>query len=284
MPIKLVDALAEMLDGWHQDLQPAWQPIFESLDLGFDSIDPDLELLSHEPIFPARKNAKQLGAPDGAHLFRAFDELAPSDVRCILLGQDPYPCMTFSTGRAFDIGSYRSWRDLDNMFTHSMRSLMQCVCAERAKRPDLATDTGQWPVVLQMIENGDISLGDPPQLAQTWVNQGVLLLNASLTISRFDVSGDPHQTRGHALLWRPFMVRLLQRLLHDRDDPPPVVLFGDAAKATFKASFPERSAMIRDCVFETEHPAAGDRFLAKGNPFSICNELLAGQQADSIKW
>lgn len=282
MPINLVDALSEMLEGWSDDLNPSWREVFDGVTLGFDDVDPNLELLVYEPIFPGRRNFRHLGAAEGAHLLHAFDDIDPEDVRCIMLGQDPYPCMAFSTGRAFDIGSYGQWRELSNMFTHSMRSLTQCICAERAGLAELAASTAQWQQTLAAIESSEITLQDPPRLAQTWVDQGVLLLNASLTISRFQVSGDPHQTRGHTPLWRPFMIRVLRHLLKDKEKPPVVILFGDAAKATYAATstLPPNS----DNVVATEHPAAGDGFLANGNPLSQCNAILAARGEEPIKW
>ena len=284
--MRLNDALSEMLEGWFEDLNPAWREVFEGVELGIDDVDADLQLLSHEPIFPSRRQFRHLGAPDGAHMLRAFDDVEPESVRAIMLGQDPYPCMAFSTGRAFDIGSYASWRDLEHMFTHSMRSLTQCVCAERAGRPELAKSTGAWPDTLTAIESSEFDLETPPLLAQTWVDQGVLLLNSSLTISRFAVSGDPHQTQGHLLLWRPFMVRLLQRLMLESQDRPVIILFGDAAKATVSAAIADltTSDWIENSVIETEHPAAGDHFLEKGNPLSQCNALLAARGEQPIVW
>ena len=284
--MRLNDALSEMLEGWLEDLSPAWREVFEGVELGIDDVDADLQLLSHEPIFPSRRQFRHLGAPDGAHMLRAFDDIEPKSVRAIMLGQDPYPCMAFSTGRAFDIGSYGSWRDLESMFTHSMRSLTQCVCAERAGRPELAKSTSEWSDTLTAIESSEFDLEAPPMLAQTWVDQGVLLLNSSLTISRFAVSGDPHQTRGHLLLWRPFMLRLLRRLMLERQDRPVAILFGDAAKTTFSAAIPDlaRSDLTENSVVETEHPAAGDNFLEKGNPLSQCNALLAARGEQPIVW
>ncbi len=284
--MRLKHALSEMLDGWLEDLSPAWREVFEGVELGIDDVDADLQLRSHEPIFPSRRQFRHLGAPDGAHMLRAFDDIEPESVRCIMLGQDPYPSMAFSTGRAFDIGNYGSWRDLECMFTHSMRSLTQCVCAERAGRPELAESTSEWSDTLRAIESSEFDLEAPPSLAQTWVDQGVLLLNSSLTISRFAVSGDPHQTQGHLLLWRPFMVRLLRRLMLERQDRPVIILFGEAAKTTFSAAIPDlaRSDWEANGVVETEHPAAGDNFLEKANPLSQCNALLAARGDQPIVW
>ena len=58
-------------------------------------------------------------------MFRAFDGIAPEDVRCVILGQDPYPCPAFATGRAFEAGNVARWRELDKMFSPSVRAVVQ---------------------------------------------------------------------------------------------------------------------------------------------------------------
>lgn len=78
------------------------------------------------------------------------------------------------------------------------------------------------------------------------------------------------------------MIRLLCHLLQDRENPPVVILFGDAAKATFGAA--STSTLISDSVVATEHPAAGDGFLANGNPLSQCNAILMARGEKPIKW
>lgn len=286
MTIPLADALAEMLDGWIDDLDPLWREVFKDTELGFNRIDPALELHPHEPIFPGRKVHAHLDAPIGAHIFRAFDDLTPADVRCVLLGQDPYPSISFSTGRAFEIGNYGSWRDLETMFTHSMRSFTQCVYAERSGNPELATSTLNWPEVLAAIESPESSFELPTELAQRWVGQGVLLVNSSLTISRFAVAGDPHQTAGHMPLWRPLVTRLLCHLIQDQPIAPIVGLFGDVAKSAYEdavGQLADPSAATSSTVV-TEHPAAGDKFLANGNPFTECNAILLARGEEPIDW
>lgn len=286
MPICLTDALSEMLDGWLHDLDPSWREVFKNTALSFENVDPKLNLYPHEPIFPARKSRSHLGAPDGAHIFRAFDDIRPSDVRCVLLGQDPYPCTAFSTGRAFEVGGYGSWRELETMFTHSMRSFIQCVCAERFQRPELARSTSNWSDVIEAIESAELNIESPTNLVQRWVDQGVLLVNTSLTISRFEVAGDPHQLRGHLPLWRPFVVRLLRYLLADRSKPPVIVLFGEVAMSAYQdaiSGFAEPSVMEANRV-ATKHPAAGDEFLNIGNPLTQCNSILVARGEDPIDW
>ena len=85
------------------------------------------------------------GEPNGAHMLRAFDGIRPEEVRCVLLGQDPYPCPAFSTGRAFEAGNTGTWRELDKMFSRSVRAFMMQIAAARTGNTELVSTFGQWP-------------------------------------------------------------------------------------------------------------------------------------------
>src|SRR5262245_3341445 len=99
MNLALREAMQDILAGWRQDLDSAWRPVVEDCELGFAAIDPALALEAWEPVFPARRGRIFPGAPRKAHIFHAFDGIGPSDVRVVVLGQDPYPCPAFATGR-----------------------------------------------------------------------------------------------------------------------------------------------------------------------------------------
>ena len=117
MAIRLVDALLEILADWQSDLPGPWREAIGDTQLGFDACDPSLTLEPWEPVFPVRRGKTFPGAPPGAHIFRAFDAIDPGDVRCVILGQDPYPAPDFATGRAFECGNVAAWRELDKMFS-----------------------------------------------------------------------------------------------------------------------------------------------------------------------
>ncbi len=284
MPMRLRDALEETLEGWRDDVDPAWRPVFADVSLGFDDVDPGLTLEPWEPIFPARRHKVFPGAPKGAHMLRAFDGIAPDAVRCVILGQDPYPSPDFATGRAFEAGVAR-WRELEKMFSASVRTFMQQLCAERTGRPDLASDIGQWPRVLAGIEDGSIALEAPRALMDGWVAQGVVPLNSALTLSRFAVEVDPHQSRGHLPLWRPLMLRAL-RFLIERGTPVVVIGYGRIALELLRAVGIVEVANAAGVValIAREHPAAGNAVLALPNPFTLCNALLRERGAEPIRW
>ena len=284
MPMRLLDALRETLDGWIEDVDPAWRPVFREVTLGFAEVDPALMIEPWEPIFPARRHKIFPGAPKGAHMLRAFDGLDPASVRCIILGQDPYPSADFATGRAFEAGIGR-WRELEKMFSHSVRTFMQQLCAARTGRADLATDIDQWPRVIAAIEDGTIALETPRALMDGWVAQGVLALNSALTLSRFAVELDPHQSRGHLPLWRPLLLRTLAFLAAQKR-PIVFIAYGriaiEALHAAGIADLARAPGPI--ALIEREHPAAGNAVLALPNPFALCNDLLRGRSAEPIRW
>jgi uracil-DNA glycosylase len=283
MPVSLRRALEEILAGWQDDLPTPWRAVGERTKLAFEDVDPDLKLEYWEPVFPVRRGKTFPGMPGGAHILRAFDGIAPEDVRCVILGQDPYPAPDFATGRAFEAGNVASWRELDKMFSKSVRAFIQQIVAVRSGDGAYARSFADWPGTLNAIEAGAVDLEPPSRLAQRWVDCGVLLLNASLTLSRFRIDVDPHQAHGHLPLWRPWMIAVL-RMLFDRGGPLVVIAFGDAAADTLRlAGGVERRGAGCAIIFR-EHPARADVVLAQPNPFALCNASLEAMGAKPIAW
>jgi uracil-DNA glycosylase len=284
----LGQTMREILAGWQGDLDPAWQPVVDGGELGYDAIDPALTLEAWEPVFPARRGRRFPGAPEHAHIFRAFDGIAPDAVRVVVLGQDPYPCPAFATGRAFEAGNVAWWRELEKMFSVSVRCYMQLVAAARTGDPAYAASTAAWPRVRGEIEAGRLALEPPAEIADRWVRQGVLLINSALTLSRFKVEGDPHQLRGHLPLWRPFIRRVLTHLA-GRGSPTVFIGFGgQAADALSEAGIAETPVGDQAggwiaCILR-EHPAAGDALLRRENPFLLANRHLERMGARPVSW
>jgi len=282
MPVRLVEAMREMLAGWSDDLAPAWSPVLSAVQLGFDDVDPALMLEPWEPIFPARRGKVFPGAPKAAHLLRAFDGIAPADVRCVVLGQDPYPEPGFATGRAFEAGNLAAWRELDKMFSKSIRAYTQLILAARTGDLSLARSFEEWPRVLAGIENGTLEIEAPCALANRWIASGVLLLNSSLTLSRFKVDVDPHQSGGHLPLWRPLVQAVLEHLKASTK-PAVFIAFGEAAidnlrRAGLTDPPAPHAAILR------EHPAFADKVLPLENPFILCNRHLEAMGATPVAW
>jgi uracil-DNA glycosylase len=276
--------MVNILAGWREDLDPAWRDLVADAELGYDRVDQSLVLEPWEPVFPARRGRTYPGAPKGAHIFRAFDGIAPDDVRVVILGQDPYPCAAFATGRAFEAGNVAHWRELEKMFSTSVRTFMQLVVAARTGDPSYAGSTDDWRRLIDGIEDGRVDLEPADEIADRWVGEGVLLLNSSFTLSRFAVAGDPHQVHGHLPLWRPLVVAVL-RGIADRGKPVVFMTFGAQATDALReagvleaASWPNVAAVIR------EHPARAEAVLALENPFLACSRLLSAMGAKPVSW
>ncbi|MCY3820227.1 MAG: uracil-DNA glycosylase [Gammaproteobacteria bacterium] len=286
MTTQLKDALREVLVDWQSDLSSNWRSIVDEVELAFDDVDETLELHPWEPIFPSRRHFFLPGEPEGAHMLHAFDGLPPEAVRCVLIGQDPYPNIAFCTGRAFESGEHRSWRELDNMRSRSMRCLIQSVYAFRSGRVSHTLEVEGWPATLEAITALENGFPTPAELAQSWVDQGVLLLNASLTLTRFAVDGDPHQTCGHLPLWRPLMAHLLRYFANRSGQPVVFLLFGHAAQSVANASgiVDGTSVHRHPAIVVSPHPAEGNRFLEGSNPFVSCNSKLLAMDAAPIHW
>ena len=283
MAMPLRAALQDTLRGWREDIDPPWRAVVRTVSLAFDDVDPTLESEPWEPIFPARRGMVFPGAPAGAHMLRAFDGIAPGDVRCVILGQDPYPCPAFATGRAFEAGNVARWRELDKMISPSVRAFIQMILDARTGEARHAQGVAQWPATLAAIEQGAVDLEAPEALADRWVASGVLLLNSSLTLTRFLREGDPHQVQGHLPLWRPLMIRVLTHLA-ERGTPVVFLGFGDAAAETLRAAGLQGPDAGDERVILRPHPAAAQEVLAQENPFSLCNRRLRAMGAALVNW
>jgi uracil-DNA glycosylase len=283
MPVSLKHAMTEILAGWRDDLPPDWRALCGDVQLCFDEIDSDLQFDYWEPVFPVRRGRLFPGMPAGAHMLRAFDGISPHRVQCVILGQDPYPAPEFATGRAFEAGNVATWRELDKMFSKSVRAFIQQIVAARTGEPDYARSFEDWPKTLAAIEAGAVALESPSALAQRWVDDGVLLLNASLTLSRFKVEVDPHQARGHLPLWRPLIIEVL-RALAARSTPLVVIGFGDVAADTIRRAGVRDAQDARCLCILRDHPARADDVLALENPFLLCNDYLGAVGAKPIGW
>lgn len=110
MAVSLKTALAEFSDEWAVDLEEPWRALLGHVQLATEAVAAGLELEIWEPIVPARKGKHFPGMPPGTHCLQAFEGIAPEQVRCVILGQDPYPEHGFATGRTFEAGNLVTWR------------------------------------------------------------------------------------------------------------------------------------------------------------------------------
>ena len=116
-----------------------------------------------------------------------------ASAKIIILGQDPYPQPGAATGRAFEVGTLKSWNQpFKNIsLKNILRALYKAYTGEVIKFSQLKEKLdNEFPVL------------PPGKLFSHWEKQGVLLLNTSFTC-------EPGKPGSHQKLWEEFTSRLL---------------------------------------------------------------------------
>lgn len=180
--------------------------------------------------------------PPPKDIFRAFD-LAPFEkVKVVILGQDPYHGPNQANGLCFAVHEgIRTPPSLQNIFK------------------ELESDLGHV-----VDHNPDLS---------RWAKQGVLLLNATLTVEAGKAGS--HQHKG----WEEFTDAAIQALNDEREGLV-FILWGNYAKQ--KGS---RIDFGKHHIIESAHPSpfSADRFFGS-KPFSKANDYLKERGEVPIEW
>ncbi len=181
--------------------------------------------------------------PPGSLIFNAFD-LCPFDkVKVVIIGQDPYHEPGQAHGLCFSVNE-------GVPFPPSLRNIFK----------EISDDLGK-PVPV----SGDLT---------RWARQGVLLLNATLTV-RAGQAGS-HQGRG----WEEFTDAAIRELNSGRDGLV-FILWGGYAKK--KGAIIDRS---RHLVLSSAHPSplsAYNGFFGNHH-FSLANKWLTDHGQTPIEW
>lgn len=182
--------------------------------------------------------------PPGRLIFNAFNLCSFDSVKVVIIGQDPYHEAGQAMGLSFSV-------------------------------PDGVAMPPSLQNIFKEIQ-GDLGVGVPQSGNLTrWAEQGVLLLNATLTVRAHQAGS--HQRHG----WERFTDAAISRLSEGRDHLV-FILWGGYARS--KASLIDRS---RHLVLESVHPSplSANRGGWFGNHhFSRCNEYLAGHGMGPINW
>lgn len=182
--------------------------------------------------------------PPPKFIFRAFDLTPFEEVRVVILGQDPYHGPRQANGLCFAVEEgLRLPPSLQNIFKE-----IESEFGEKMK------NTG-----------GDLT---------RWAKQGVLLLNATLTV-RASLAGS-HQNKG----WEQFTDAAIKALSEEREGLV-FILWGNYARA--KGAHIDRTKHL---VLESPHPSpfsAHNGFFGNGH-FKKANEYLASRGKTPIDW
>ncbi len=195
-------------------------------------------------VFVKREYKNETIYPLPKNIFRAFDLCPFGKVKVVILGQDPYHGARQANGLAFAV-------DEGTAIPPSLQNVFK----------EITNDLGK-PLV---HAGGDLS---------RWARQGVLLLNATLTV-RAQNAGS-HQGHG----WELLTDAAVKTLSEEREHLV-FMLWGNYAKA--KGAHIDRSKHL---VLEAPHPSpfsAASGFFGC-NHFSKANDYLVAQGKTPIEW
>lgn len=180
--------------------------------------------------------------PPGSQIFRAFELTPVSDVKVVILGQDPYHGYGQAHGLSFSVPEgVPAPPSLKNIFK------------------EIESDLG-------------IRMSGYPNL-ENWARQGVLLLNAVLTVRNGEAAS--HSKIG----WEQFTDAVI-KYISDNCEGVVFLLWGNFARN--KSVLVDRS---RHHVLEAAHPSP----LARGaffgcRHFSKANAILSAQGKAPVNW
>ena len=181
--------------------------------------------------------------PKQEDVFRAFDYCSFEDLKVVIIGQDPYHGKGQANGLCFSVhDEIKHPPSLKNIFK------------------ELKEDIGKG-----IPESGDLS---------SWAKQGVLLLNATLTVREGEAGS--HQKQG----WEQFTDVVIQKISEEKKDVV-FLLWGKFAE--------NKGSIInveKHTLFKAPHPSplGSWRGWFGSKHFSKTNEILQKAQKTTIKW
>ncbi|WP_439133843.1 uracil-DNA glycosylase [Pseudomaricurvus sp.] len=224
------------MDSAKIQLEPSWLAV-----LGDEFQLPYMQTLK-QFLVQAKQSGKVI-FPAGGQIFNALNTTPFDAVKVVILGQDPYHGPGQAHGLSFSVPpGVKTPPSLRNIYKEIER---------------------------------DLGLPIPAHgCLQSWAEQGVLLLNATLTVEQAQAGS--HQKRG----WEQFTDRVVQSLSEQRSGLV-FLLWGSYAQK--KGRVIDRS---KHCVLESVHPSplsAHRGFLGCGH-FSSANHYLQQQGLAPIDW
>ncbi len=181
--------------------------------------------------------------PPGSKIFAAFDSCPFDDVKVVILGQDLYHGPGQANGLCFSVNP-----GID--IPPSLQNIFK----------EIHADTGA-----PIPADGDLT---------RWARQGVLLLNATLTVEAHQAGS--HQGKG----WETFTDHAIEALSRDRDNLV-FILWGSYAKS--KAPLIDKS---RHLVLTSPHPSplSAHRGFFGNHHFSLANDYLSRHGKTPVMW
>lgn len=210
------------------------------------TLEPEFEadyMRELQGFLATEKNLNKIVYPPESDWFRALELTSFEDVKVVILGQDPYHGEGQAHGLAFSV-------PLDVKIPPSLFNIYKELKA-------------------------DLDISPPPHgNLEHWAKQGVLLLNAVLTVE----AGKAGSHQGHG--WEKFTDAIIRKL-DNQQRPLVFILWGKYAQD--KAGYIDRK---RHLVLASAHPSplsAHTGFFGS-KPFSQTNTFLRSKGLAEIDW
>lgn len=216
-------------------IHPSWLPLLQP---EFDK--PYFESLIQ---FVKQEYATTTCYPPGSLIFNAFNQCPFENVKVVLIGQDPYHEPGQAHGLCFSVN--------DGVpFPPSLNNIFK----------EINTDLGK-----EIPASGNLI---------RWANQGVLLLNATLTVRAHQAGS--HQKHG----WEEFTDSVI-KTISDNKENVVFILWGSYAQS--KAQLIDAR---RHCILRSAHPSplSAYRGFFGNHHFSVCNGYLRQHGLTEIDW
>ncbi len=217
------------------EIEPSWK---EQLQTEFDK-----PYFAQLAAFVKQEYATHSVYPPGKLIFNAFNQCPFNKVKVVLIGQDPYHEPGQAQGLCFSVNEGVTFPpSLNNIFK------------------EIESDIGT-PVP----KSGDLT---------RWAKQGVLLLNATLTVREHEAGS--HQKHG----WEEFTDAVI-RTLSEKCENLVFILWGSYAQG--------KSSLIdskKHCILRSAHPSplSAYRGFFGNHHFSLTNDYLRSKGIEEIKW
>lgn len=181
--------------------------------------------------------------PPGKLIFNAFESCPLKELKVVIIGQDPYHGPGQAHGLSFSVPEGVA-------FPPSLRNIFK----------EINNDLG-----IDVPKSGNL---------ERWANQGVMLLNATLTV-RAGQAGS-HQKKG----WEDFTNAVIRKIADSKDN---LVFLLWGAYAQKKAEFIDENKHL---ILKSVHPSplSASRGFFGNHHFSRTNEFLQSKGLKAIDW
>ena len=196
--------------------------------------------------FVAKERTKFPVYPPKNEVFSAFEHTPYDKVKVVIIGQDPYHGQGQAHGLCFSV------------------------------RPTVPLPPSLKNIYAELHE--DLDLPPPPHgCLQSWTKQGVLLLNAVLTVREHE----PRSQNGKG--WEEFTDAVVAALVA-REEPLIFVLWGKAAQEKCRHFLDAKSQQHTILMAPHPSPFSAHSGFFGSRPFSKINNLLKTQGKEPIDW